>query len=126
MTIVSSTASTQGGNAIVLRLFKHWQLSPAREADLLGLRSMIRNDANRLLEGDAACAVPHVELRVGYLLEIHCLLRLWFPQNRELAYRWMSARNHALGDRTSVVVIHEQGVDGLLLVRSYLSGSAGD
>ena len=110
---------------MVRRLFAHWELSPVKQADQLGLRSMGSDDVHSLLEGDAACAAPDVEVRVGHLLEIHRLLRLLFPQNRELTYRWMCGPNHAFGDRTPVEVVREQGVDGLLLLRSYLSGAAG-
>ena len=110
---------------MVRRLLAHWQLSPVEQADLLGLRSMGRDDVNRLLEGDAACAAPGVEVRVGHLLEIHRLLRLLFPQNRDLAYMWMSAPNQRFGDLKPVDVVREQGVEGLLLVRSYLSNATG-
>ena len=52
---------------MVRRLFTHWQLSSAEQADLLGLGSMSRDEVSRLLEGDAACAGPEVEVRVGHL-----------------------------------------------------------
>lgn len=110
---------------MVRRMFAHWELSPVEQADLLGLRSMGRDDVNRLLEGDAACAAPDVEVRVGHLLEIHRLLRMLFPQNRDLAYKWFSAPNQRFGDRKPLDVVQEQGVDGLLLIRSYLSGATG-
>lgn len=110
---------------MVRRLFTHWQLSPAEQADLLGQGSMSRDDANRSLEGDTACVNPDVEVRVGHLLAIHRLLRLLFPQNRDLAYQWFSAPNKKFGDRKPVDVVREQGVEGLRLVRSYLSDAAG-
>lgn len=110
---------------MVRRLFTHWQLSSAERADLLGLGSMSRDDVSRLLEGDAACAGPEVEVRVGHLLEIHRLLRLLFPQNRGLAYLWMCAPNQRFGNLKPVDVVREQGVEGLQLVRSYLAGAAG-
>ena len=94
---------------MVRRLFAHWELSPVERADLLGLRSMGRDDVNRLLEGDAACAAPGVEVRVGHLLEIHRLLRLLFPQNPDLAYMWMSAPNQRFGDLKPVDVVRRAG-----------------
>jgi uncharacterized protein (DUF2384 family) len=58
--------------------------------------------------------------RVGHLLGIHKNLRLLFPHNRELAYRWMTTRNKAFENRTPVEVIKEWGFAGLLMVRGYL------
>ena len=110
---------------MVRRLFTHWQLSSAEQADLLGLGSMSRDEVSRLLEGDAACAGPEVEVRVGHLLEIHRLVRLLVPQNRGLADLWMCAPNQRFGDLKPVDVVREQGVEGLLLVRSYLSNTTG-
>ena len=67
MTTDSSHATTEQRTAMVRRLFTHWQLSSAEQADLLGLGSMSRDEVSRLLEGDAACAGPEVEVRVGHL-----------------------------------------------------------
>ena len=58
--------------------------------------------------------------RVGHLLGIHKSLRLLFPQNRDLAYRWMSTRNKAFDNLTPVEVVKERGFAGLLMVRAYL------
>lgn len=58
--------------------------------------------------------------RVGHLLGIHKNLRLLFPQNRKLAYRWMSTRNKALDNFTPVEVVREWVFAGLLVVRGYL------
>lgn len=58
--------------------------------------------------------------RVGHLLGIHKNLRLLFPQNRDLAYRWMSTRNKAFENLTPVEVVKEWGFAGLLMVRASL------
>lgn len=48
-----------------------------------------------------------------------------FSQNRELPYRWMSTRNKAFDNRTSVEVVKEWGFAGLLMVRAYLDRARG-
>ena len=63
--------------------------------------------------------------RVGHLLGIHRNLRLPFPQNRDLAYRWMSTRNKAFGNLAPVDVVKEWGFAGLLMVRGYLDRARG-
>jgi uncharacterized protein (DUF2384 family) len=63
--------------------------------------------------------------RVGHLLGIHKNLRLLFPQNRDLAYRWMSTRNKAFDNFAPVEVVKTQGFLGLLIVRAYLDRARG-
>ncbi len=63
--------------------------------------------------------------RVGHLLGIHKNLRLLFPQNRDLVYQWMSTRNKAFDNLTSVEVVKEWGFAGLLMVRGYLYRARG-
>ena len=63
--------------------------------------------------------------RVGHLLGIHKNLRLLFPQNRDLAYRWMTTRNKAFDNLTPVDVVKEWCFAGLLMVRGYLDRARG-
>ncbi len=63
--------------------------------------------------------------RAGHLLAIHKNLRLLFPHNRDLAYRWMSTRNQAFEGRTPVDVVRDFGFAGILMVRSYLDRMRG-
>lgn len=53
------------------------------------------------------------------LLGIHKNLRLLFPHNRELAYRWMTTRNKAFDNQTPVEVVKGWGFAGLLMVRAF-------
>ena len=52
-------------------------------------------------------------------------LRLLFPHNRDLAYRWMTTRNKAFDNLTPVEVVKEWGFAGLLMVRAYLDRARG-
>ncbi len=94
---------------MVMKLLEHWQLSTEDQAALLGLAASNRDQLER----------------VGHLLGIHKSLRLLFPQNPDLAYRWMSTRNRAFDNRSPVEVIKEQGFAGLLIVRGYLDRARG-
>ena len=55
---------------------------------------------------------------------IHKSLRLLFPHDRDLAYRWMTQPNRRLGERP-VDLILEHGFEGLLAVRRYLDFQRG-
>jgi len=109
---------------MVMVLLDHWQLTTEDQAALLGIALTNRAALTRYRKGDIGTNRDQYE-RVGHLLGIHKNLRLLFPQNRALAYRWMSTRNKAFENLTPVEVIKEWGFAGLLMVRSYLDKARG-
>lgn len=104
---------------MVTRLFDHWQLSLAEQAGLLGLSMSNRASIARYRAGEPLADNRDLLDRVSCLLGMHKALRILFPENRDLAYRWMSTANRRLGKRP-VDVILEHGFEGLLAVRRYL------
>lgn len=113
------TALTQ----MVFKLFDHWNLSLGDQAALLGLDFQKSAVLSRYRAGKPIGADRDQLDRVGHLLAIHKILRSLFPQNRDLAYRWMSTRNRAFENLTPVDVVKSWGFLGLLRVRSYLERS---
>ncbi len=105
---------------MVMRLFDHWNLSTVDQAVLLGLAETNRGALARYRKGESIGTSRDQYERIGHLLAIHKNLRLLFPKNRALAYRWMSTRNKAFDNLTPVETIREWGFAGLLMVRSYL------
>lgn len=115
--------SEEGRQALarmVTRLFDHWGLPLETQADLLGLSADTYATLNRYREGQPLADDRDLLERVGHLLGIHEALRIVFPHNRELAYRWPTTCNSDLGNRTPVDVMAEPGIEGLLRVRLYL------
>ena len=110
---------------MVMTLLDHWNLSTEDQAALLGIAASNRAALQRYRRGEAIGTSRDQYERVGHLLGIHKNLRLLFPQNRELAYRWMRTRNRAFDNLTPVEVIREWGFAGLLMVRSYLDRARG-
>lgn len=110
---------------MVMTLLDHWKLSTEDQAALLGIASSNRAALTRYRKGEPIGSSRDQYERVGHLLGIHKNLRLLFPQNRELAYRWMSTRNKAFDNRTPVEVVKEWGFAGLLMVRAYLDRARG-
>jgi hypothetical protein len=105
---------------MVMALFDHWKLSTGDQATLLGLASSNRAALSSYRRGKPIGTSRDQYERVVHLLGIHKALRLLFPQNRELVYCWMTARNRAFENLTPLEVIRESGFAGLLVVRSYL------
>jgi len=122
-----TTASQDRGALakMVMALLEHWKLSTEDQAALLGIAASNRAALTRYRKGEPIGTSRDQYERVGHLLGIHKNLRLLFPQNRELAYRWMSTRNKAFDNLTPVDVVKDWGFAGLLMVRSYLDRARG-
>lgn len=130
MTVISrreeSTSRDRGALAkMVMTLLDQWQLSTEDQAALLGIAASNRTALTRYRKGEAIGTSRDQYERVGHLLGIHKNLRLLFPQNRDLVYRWMTTRNKAFSNLTPVEVIREWGFVGLLMVRGYLDRARG-
>ena len=110
---------------MVMQLFDHWNLSTIDQAMLLGLAATNRAALTRYRKGEPIGTSRDQYERIGHLLAIHKNLRLLFPKNRDLAYKWMSTRNKAFDNLTPVEVIREWGFAGLIMVRSYLDHARG-
>lgn len=110
---------------MVMTLLDHWKLSTEDQAALLGIAASNRAALTRYRKGEAIGTSRDQFERVGHLLGIHKNLRLLFPHNRDLAYRWMSTRNKAFDNLTPVDIVKEWGFAGLLMVRAYLDRARG-
>ena len=110
--------------SMVTRLFDHWQLSGVEQAAVLGLSPGSRSTVARYRNGEPLADNRDLLDRAGHLLGIHKSLRLLFPHDRDLAYRWMTAPNRRLGARPVDLVL-TYGFEGLLAVRRYLDYQRG-
>ncbi len=125
------TVATQGTtdrgavSKMLMQLFEHWAISTEDQLDMLGLARENRAALSRYRKGVPMSASRDANERAGHLLAIHKNLRLLFPHNRDLAYKWMSTRNRAFEGRTPVDVVRDYGFAGLLMVRSYLDRMRG-
>jgi Antitoxin Xre/MbcA/ParS C-terminal toxin-binding domain len=104
---------------VIVSLLDHWQLGTTDQALLLGLSSESRSTLARYRRDNADLLA-----RAGHLLGIHKALRILFPHDRDLAYRWVSAPNRRFGERAPLEVM-KQGFEGLLAVRRYLDFERG-
>jgi len=109
---------------LITRLFDHWQLPLAEQAGLLGLSRTNRASIARYRNGEPLADNRDLLDRVSCLLGIHKVLRIIFPHNRDLVYRWMTAPNRRLGHRPVDIVL-EHGFEGLLAIRRYLETERG-
>jgi hypothetical protein len=111
---------------MVTRLFETWGLGTEDQLAMLGLSTGNRAALSRYRKGEPLAASRDLLERAGHLLAIHKNLRLIFPQDRDLAYAWMTQRNRAFEGLTPVEAIREWGFAGILMVRAYLDRSRGN
>src|SRR5688572_14747150 len=109
---------------MVVALLDHWNLPPNDQAVLLGLSTQSRSTIARYRRGEPFADSADLLARAGHLLGIHKALRILFPHDRDLAYRWVSTLNRRFG-ATPLDVMKQHGYEGILAVRRYLDFERG-
>jgi hypothetical protein len=110
---------------MVMTLFGHWRLPVDDQLSILGLAETSRMTLNRYRKGEPLADNRDLLDRVKTLLSIHRSLRILFPENREIVYKWMTLPNMDFSGKSPVQVIREEGFLGLLMVRRYLDFEKG-
>ena len=110
---------------MVVALFDRWRLAPADQAALLGLSPASRSTLARYRRGEPLADSADLLARAGHLLGIHKSLRIMFPHDRDLAYRWICAPNRRFDGAAPLDVIRRHGYEGILAVRRYLDFERG-
>lgn len=110
---------------VVAQLLERWKLSAVDQATLLGLSASSRSTLARYRRGEPLADSPDLIARAGHLLGIHKALRIIFPHDRELAYRWVSAPNRRFGGEPPLAIMRRHGYEGILAVRRYLDFERG-
>jgi len=110
---------------LVVALMDHWQLALPDQAALLGLSAQSRSTIARYRKGEPFADSADLLARAGHLLGIHKALRILFPHDRSLAYRWVTARNRRFGGVAPLEVMKSHGYEGILAVRRYLDFERG-
>ena len=111
---------------MVTRAFEHWKLGTEDQLAMLGLATNNRSALSRYRRGEPLAANRDLLERAGHVLAIHKNLRLVFPQDRDLAYAWMTQRNRAFNGLAPVDLVKEWGFAGMLAVRAYLDRARGN
>jgi hypothetical protein len=116
---ITTKESRESLAKMVTKLFDHWQITPVAQCLLLGMSSGGRMTLNRYRRGFPLGNSIDLLARVGHLISIHKTLRIMFPQNRDLVYRWVSSPNARFAGRPPLEIMCE-GYEGLMAIRRYL------
>lgn len=110
---------------MLMELFDHWAIPATDQAVLLGLSTQSRSTLARYRRGEPLADNADLLARAGHLLGIHKALRILFPHDRDLAYRWVSAQNRRFGGAPPLEIMKRHGYEGILAVRRYLDFERG-
>jgi hypothetical protein len=110
---------------LIARLFDLWKLSAQDQAVLLGLSGDSRSTVARYRRGDPLADNADLLARTGHLLGIHKSLRIIFPHDLDLAYRWITTANQRFEGLAPLEVMKRYGFEGVLAVRRYLDFERG-
>jgi transcriptional regulator with XRE-family HTH domain len=120
-----SRASRERLAKMVVALLDHWQLAQNDQAALLGLSGQSRSTISRYRRGEPFADSADLLARAGHLLGIHKALRILFPHDLALAYRWVTTPNRRFNGATPLDIMKRHGYEGILAVRRYLDFERG-
>jgi len=104
-----------------MRVLDEWELSGKDIIRLLALPSKIRlRHLERFRDGEAFPDSKDTFERIEHIAGIADALRTSFPRNAHMGIIWMRTPHRRFQNQTPLVVLSEQGLNGLRMVRSEL------
>ena len=107
--------------AAILELLEGWGLSPEAQIAVLALpaetkpRHLLRFRGGHAFPDDSA-----INERIEHIAGIADALRTSFPHNQMMGAMWLNRSHRRFGNRAPLAVILEDGLEGLVAVRSHL------
>ncbi|MDF1757108.1 MAG: hypothetical protein P1U74_02255 [Legionellaceae bacterium] len=101
----------------IIALFKLWGLKNDEECNLLGGVSPAQ--LAKYKNGNAQISGRDTIERVGNMLGIHKNLRILYPYNKEVVYKWVKSRNLKLHNLSPLDVMLERGYLGISQIRLF-------
>lgn len=111
---------------VITVLLGKWELPADQQLALLGMSPQSRKVLAQYRRGDRALPNTRDTLdRAGYLLGIHKALRLLFPADAALRYRWVRVGNGMLSGRTPLEVMLDDGLVGVARIARFVAFQRG-
>jgi hypothetical protein len=107
----------------ILNMLDDWQIAPKDQLALLGLENVPAREVHRLRDSRPLPDEPEVMQRIEHLISIADALRTTYPFSKRMGSLWMHKPNRKFRQRTPVATMVEDGIVGLISVRSYLDCS---
>lgn len=107
----------------ILGMLDEWGISARDQLVLLGLGNMKAREVIRLRESRPLPNEPEVMQRVEHLISIADALRTTYPFSKRMGKLWMHKPHRKFRQRSPVATMVEDGIVGIISVRSYLDCS---
>lgn len=109
---------------LVINTLEEWGISASDQVDMLALAGKVSGRHLRRYQDDTPLPDdPDVLKRVEHLLGIADALRTTFPRNDRIAVIWLNQPCRRLRRRRPVDIMREDGLSGLIAVRTHLDCS---
>jgi uncharacterized protein (DUF2384 family) len=109
---------------LVLNVMEDWGISAADQLAMLALPGKVSARSLRRFQDDTPLPNdPDVLKRVEHLLGIADALRTTFPRNNRIALHWLQQPCRRLRRRRPLDIMLEDGLSGLITVRTHLDCS---
>ena len=106
---------------LIVELLDHWGVEGADQVALLGLPPYTKPRAlRRYHENTALPNSPEINERIDHLLGIADALRTSNPLSASADVIWLHAINHRFDNRPPLDAMIQDGIGGLLAVRTHL------
>lgn len=107
----------------ILNMLEEWEIDAKDQLTLLGLNDFPAREVKRLRDSRPLPDEPEVMQRVEHLISIADALRTTYPFSRRMGKLWMHKPNRKFRQRTPIAIMVEDGIVGIISVRSYLDCS---
>jgi len=107
----------------ILNMLDDWEVDAKDQLTLLGLKDVPAREVKRLRDSRPLPDEPEVMQRVEHLISIADALRTTYPFSRRMGKLWMHKPNRKFRQRTPIAMMVEDGIVGIISVRSYLDCS---
>ncbi len=104
----------------ILNMLEGWEVKAKDQLLLLGLENVPVRELVRMREERPLPDEPNIMLRIEHLICIADALRTTFPFSRQMGRLWMHKANRKFRQRTPLETMVEDGITGLISVRSHL------
>ncbi len=107
----------------ILGMLESWGISDSNQVAILGLTDKPAREVRRMRDGKALPNDPEVMARVEHLIAIADALRTTYPFSKRMGELWMHKPNRKFRKRSPIAIMVEDGMMGMVSVRSYLDCS---
>lgn len=108
----------------IMNILDGWGMPSSEQVAILDLPAKTPNRMLRRYRDDTPFPdTPQVMARLEHIVGIADALRTSYPHNPSMGGLWMKKKNTRFQDRSPLQLICEEGLDGILKVRTHLDCS---